>query len=292
MLLLAEFSAPKDLTATTYEDIRMKMALTKTFLSHGRSRESSLRYNLIRDPGPSPRYLPLTPPTILYNCLLSISRDRNYFINSENVKPDDDEHQFCNNDLCVENGTDVLGDHTEKHFCLLGEILNGAISNPVTLLCRGVNDRAYTVYIHAHDMDSQKRLFKDMRPGNSLAIFFPFSAFEEDGFTVGIDVLAANVIIFPLPLKEALAMNDEAIQFLKRDTSPRKCHGCGVKPREEALFRLFGRCGACNLFSYCSRDCQLNAWSSHKKFCKVLRVPEVKRMLLMNYGRGPICEGI
>merc|ERR1719397_1195306 len=30
----------------------------------------------------------------------------------------------------------------------------------------------------------------------------------------------------------------------------------------------FSRCGRCHIMPYCSRDCQLEHWSSHKKICK------------------------
>lgn len=100
-------------------------------------------------------------------------------------------------------------------------------------------------------------------------------------------------------------MNEQAVEFVDRNCAARKCHGCGeVKDKLD-------KCARCELFHYCNRvshlilrtkgallyalikhaeyllmslkECQTKGWDNHKKYCKVLKDENVKKMLLLDY---------
>lgn len=51
----------------------------------------------------------------------------------------------------------------------------------------------------------------------------------------------------------------------------KQCDNCGVA---EVGSKTLSVCGKCQLIPYCSRDCQAEAWKSHKKICRIIpRLP-------------------
>ncbi|KAI0798901.1 hypothetical protein GGR55DRAFT_671455 [Xylaria sp. FL0064] len=87
-----------------------------------------------------------------------------------------------------------------------------------------------------------------------------------------------NTQIMPLKLRDAITMDWQAKEFANRDGTPRRCHGCGSKAKAD-----LSKCGRCALFCYCNRDCQTNGWQDHKKFCKVLKDENVKKVLMLDF---------
>ncbi|KAI1818994.1 hypothetical protein F4861DRAFT_534809 [Xylaria intraflava] len=123
------------------------------------------------------------------------------------------------------------------------------------------------------------RLFEHFKVGNTVAVLFPASRQLVDG-SIAVDIhYTDTVLIMPLKLEEALAMNRLAIEFVNRDGTPRKCHACG-KVKEN-----LSQCGRCVLFGYCDRECQVKAWDDHKKFCKVLKDVNVRSLMLMDFNQ-------
>ena len=55
--------------------------------------------------------------------------------------------------------------------------------------------------------------------------------------------------------------------FESRETG--KCSACNASEAEAAAGKKFLRCGRCKLYCYCSKECQMKAWSAgHKVDCK------------------------
>ncbi|KAI1128546.1 hypothetical protein F5Y10DRAFT_174091 [Nemania abortiva] len=118
------------------------------------------------------------------------------------------------------------------------------------------------------------RVLESFKVGCTVAIFYPLAHAFLDG-TVGVRVEEIDkVLILPLSLSEVLAMNKQVVEFVNRDSKPRKCHGCGeVKDKLD-------KCAQCGLFHYCNRT---NGWGSHKKYCKPLKDQNVRKMVLLDY---------
>ncbi|KAI1180095.1 hypothetical protein F4777DRAFT_530936 [Nemania sp. FL0916] len=131
------------------------------------------------------------------------------------------------------------------------------------------------------------RILKNFRLGCTIAIFYPVHQVHEVVHRV-IGVLIREpdkVLTIPLSLKNALAMNKQAIEFVNRDGTPLKCHGCNE------IKTGLGKCARCELFCYCDRECQAEGWDDHKKYCKALKDKNIRKMLLLDYAtraNGPV----
>jgi hypothetical protein len=111
---------------------------------------------------------------------------------------------------------------------------------------------------------------------------------EEQGVTVstGEDYQTRLEIYQTMPplheYKEGLSMSfhygrefDSArtpADFEREDPTLERCHRddcfrCSISEEEETLI-----CSRCKAVSYCSKECQMNDWPSHKKHCNVLGV--------------------
>ncbi|KAI8624396.1 hypothetical protein F5Y19DRAFT_318158 [Xylariaceae sp. FL1651] len=212
--------------------------------------------------------------------LIQSWEDRDYFVTFRDIPGDhvDDDRYY----------EDMAGGLTyKKHWCLLAEIIQADTIIRPRLVCRDAVGREFVVAFYPDNQDDMPRLLAGFKVGNTIAIFYALGHAFLDG-SVGVRVEDADeVVIMPLNLHHALAMNKQAIESVNRDGTPRKCHGCGeVKDN-------LNKCGRCGLFHYCNRNCQEKGWNdkAHKKFCKVLKDENVKTMLSMdytNYGGGGI----
>jgi len=61
---------------------------------------------------------------------------------------------------------------------------------------------------------------------------------------------------------------DEIKQAARNDPRTGMCLACRKKAEDSTLFN----CSACGLLKYCSRECQVGHWSSHRSLCKVWRL--------------------
>ncbi|KAI1149017.1 hypothetical protein F4825DRAFT_464445 [Nemania diffusa] len=163
---------------------------------------------------------------------------------------------------------------SNKHSCLLGEIIQADTFIRPRLVCRDVNSRQLVVAFYPDNEAEMPRLQSGFKVGHTIAIFYPVSHGFLDG-SVGIRVETPDkVLIIPLQLNDVLAMNKEVIEFVNRDGTPRKCHGCG-QTRDR-----FDKCGRCEMFYYCNR---VKGWDTHKRYCRSLKDKNVKKMLLLDY---------
>jgi hypothetical protein len=55
-----------------------------------------------------------------------------------------------------------------------------------------------------------------------------------------------------------------ATEVMKMNIDKNSCGHCNKMPKD----KLFKRCSRCKVISYCSRECQVAAWSDHKIWCK------------------------
>ncbi|KAI1194060.1 hypothetical protein F5X97DRAFT_327899 [Nemania serpens] len=113
----------------------------------------------------------------------------------------------------------------EHHSCLLGEVIQA----DTFLRPRLVTDQT-----------EMPRLLKDFKVGYTIAIFYPVSHGFLDG-TVGFRVEKTDkVLVIPLGLRNVLAMNEQAIEFVDWNCAPRmSSHRMGHA--QEVLYGLEGR---------------------------------------------------
>ncbi|GAP88519.1 putative set domain protein [Rosellinia necatrix] len=175
-----------------------------------------------------------------------------------------------------------LGDSpppSATHECLLGQITQANTIVRPRLVCRDVDGREFVVALYAGGDDDagMARLLKGFRVGHTVAIYYPVGHQFLDA-SRGVRVEDTDkILIMPLSLDNALAMNEQAVEFVNRDATPRKCHGCGEAKQE------LDKCARCALFHYCNRECQTKGWDSHKKYCKALKDENIKKMLLFDH---------
>ncbi|KAI1422028.1 hypothetical protein F5Y12DRAFT_800153 [Xylaria sp. FL1777] len=178
-----------------------------------------------------------------------------------------------------------IGLYPEKHYCLLAEIvLTDTILRP-RLLCRDITGFKFTVEFYCRNETDMPRILEHFTPGNTIVLFYaPTHVFEDKSINIRLNSSRESMII-PLELSDAITMNKQAVEFVNRDGTSRKCHGCGeVKANLD-------KCGRCMLFHYCNQECQRKGWDEHKKFCKILKNENVKKMLALDYADisdGPI----
>ena len=56
------------------------------------------------------------------------------------------------------------------------------------------------------------------------------------------------------------------------------CAGCGKRPSSRSI----NRCEGCHIVRYCNRECQVQDWSFHKKFCRYLQHCSLQPPLLFH----------
>lgn len=183
-------------------------------------------------------------------------------------------------DTPFENDLSSLLEREDTQWCLLGEIIDAATLFRPRLVCRDVRGRDFVVAFYPDGGAAEpgmRRILKNFKVGNTVAIFYAVGHLFLDQ-TLGVRVEETDkVLVMPIPLKDALSMNKQTSEFVKRDAMPLKCHGC-----DEVRDNL-DKCGRCALFHYCNRECQMKGWDSHKQYCKVLKDENVKKLLLLDY---------
>ncbi|KAI1168064.1 hypothetical protein F5B18DRAFT_600129 [Nemania serpens] len=188
-------------------------------------------------------------------------QDRDHFITFRDAPPDWEFHDLA----------------YEQHSCLLGEIFQADTLLRPRLVCRDEKNCEFVVAFYPDDHAVMPRLLEGFKVGYTIAIFYPVGHVFLDR-TAGFRVeKTEKVLIIPLRLRDVLVMNEQAVEFVDRNCAARKCHGCGeVKDKLD-------KCARCELFHYCNRECQTKGWDNHKKYCKVLKDENVKKMLLLDY---------
>ncbi|KAI1347682.1 hypothetical protein F5Y01DRAFT_294534 [Xylaria sp. FL0043] len=169
-------------------------------------------------------------------------------------------------------------DRVKGHRCLLAEIISAENFIRPRLVCRDREGNEFIVAFYHDDEADMPRILKHFKPGNTIALFNAVGHSFLDG-SIGVRVENSHeCMIIPLKLRDAITMNRQAKEFVNRDGTPRRCHGCGSKAKAD-----LSKCGRCELFRYCNRDCQTNGWQDHKKFCKVLKDENVKKILMLDF---------
>ncbi|KAI0424549.1 hypothetical protein F5Y09DRAFT_324120 [Xylaria sp. FL1042] len=168
-------------------------------------------------------------------------------------------------------------DRVKGHRCLLAEIISAENIFRPRLVCRDIECNEFIVAFYPDEQEDMPRILERFKAGYTVVLFNAFGHYFLDG-SIGVRVEGSRqCMIIPLKLRDVISMNRQSIEFVNRDGTPRKCHGCG-KAKEN-----LSKCARCALFHYCNRECQMNGWADHKKFCKVLNDENVKKMLLLDY---------
>jgi len=144
---------------------------------------------------------------------------------------------------------DIANDPIMNIFCSIGPIFSNQN-------CYGHNTYGETVSI---SLPKDNNL--NIKAGVTLAILY--SKFDEPNHpSIHVDNANAcyvfNSSLFDL-IKQAMLLLDDA--DLKSEKKTRKCFECGSSTSK------LSQCGSCHLAQYCSKECQIKNWSSHRKLC-------------------------
>ncbi|RDA95113.1 hypothetical protein CP533_2140 [Ophiocordyceps camponoti-saundersi (nom. inval.)] len=168
----------------------------------------------------------------------------------------------------------------KRHWCFLGEVISETFSQRLEVY---VKDRSGALAPIAFDTSELGLGFVrrgEMKIGHTIAILYP-EKFIFDDSTVGIrQVCLETIKMFPVSIDAMLQLNDRLQEFcIVKDDALHTCHNC----QRKAIQML--RCGKCTLFYYCNKECQVAAWTDkgHKEDCKLLRDPELRDLLLLDY---------
>ncbi|KAI8872123.1 hypothetical protein GQ42DRAFT_161523 [Ramicandelaber brevisporus] len=143
-----------------------------------------------------------------------------------------------------------------RHWCYMGEILQVVSYGRVVLKVRDIDG---TVILVAFYIDNDKDLnLRELVRGSTIFIRYAHQHYFLDG-NVGIRIEdLETVLVLPYSMKTIL----EAHHTIAKG-GRKVCNKC--KAKDCTLC-----CGKCKT-AYCSRDCQVDDWASHKPLCGVLK---------------------
>ncbi|XP_077359181.1 putative protein MSS51 homolog, mitochondrial [Festucalex cinctus] len=78
---------------------------------------------------------------------------------------------------------------------------------------------------------------------------------------------------------KGIAFRNYKEMFQKMEETFKFCTGCNKLPEHVGEGNTLKRCVKCLNVYYCSKDCQVKNWPQHKKFCKMLRLVAIDRLV-------------
>eukprot|EP01083_Nonionella_stella_P146291 459961_1 len=158
-----------------------------------------------------------------------------------------------------------------RHWVLIGKIVE--ISCFVRPRAQVESRFGESFMVHFYLEDANHPTFfkwEDLKPGRTIAIFYPYRHDFMD-MTTGIrQTNADTVMVFPVSpavLSKAFGSIHKMTNSLKNDNLFRYCIFCGTKASTES--QTIKQCSRCKEVYYCSTDCQRYHWKqSHKKLCR------------------------
>ncbi|PFH60841.1 hypothetical protein XA68_10248 [Ophiocordyceps unilateralis] len=165
------------------------------------------------------------------------------------------------------------------HWCFLGEIVQHSFFLRLSILVRDGNGKSIPITFYTSEHGSSLVRNGEVKIGYTAAVLYA----EQHGFvdsTVGICQQALQTIkVFPVSMDGLMQLSDRLQKYATVDKDETTCHNC----QRKAASLL--RCAKCNLFSYCNKDCQVEAWhhKGHKADCKLLKDADFRSLLLLQW---------
>ncbi|KAI8866968.1 hypothetical protein GQ42DRAFT_165141 [Ramicandelaber brevisporus] len=180
---------------------------------------------------------------------MSVLLDARYFPSYKQLPSDDDvDEDFYD----ISYGIGQL----RKHWCYMGEIVEVI---PYVRVILKVRDVKGTVVMVAFYQDNTEYLDKSgLKLGSTIFIRYAHQHYFMDG-SEGLRIEdLSSVLVLPYSLKTILDAHRTIVKGSKK-----VCNKCKAKDSASC-------CGKCKT-AYCSRDCQVDDWPSHKSLCGVLK---------------------
>ncbi|KAF5637189.1 SET domain protein [Fusarium sp. NRRL 52700] len=165
-----------------------------------------------------------------------------------------------------------------RHWCFLAEIMDYVTLVRLQMEVKDVVGKTIPLFFYTDSRGSEiapSRLSK----GYTIAVLYAQQhafAFSEPGIRLEDPTL---IKIFPLSLRNLLALSDRVLKFSKETNGMMICHGC------EKQASSLKKCAKCSLFWYCNAACQKTGWvkKDHKGDCKLLRDGDLKGLFFLNW---------
>ncbi|RDA85398.1 hypothetical protein CP532_1949 [Ophiocordyceps camponoti-leonardi (nom. inval.)] len=168
-----------------------------------------------------------------------------------------------------------------KHWCFFGEVTAETFNKRLRIQVKDRSGASTPVDFQTVDHGLGFIRRGEMKVGATVAILYAEKfVFEEHA--VGIRLLGVETVkVIPASMDELMQMSDRIQQYATGKVGERICHNCDRKA-DNML-----RCGACNLFFYCNKKCQMTAWfeKSHKKDCKLLQDSDLRSLLFLDWDK-------
>jgi hypothetical protein len=151
-----------------------------------------------------------------------------------------------------------------RHWCVIGEIEIESFS-PIrkAMLFKTRWGEKVAVWFYNESFPIKTFSLADCKVGNTIAILYGERKVMADGST-GIRQEYPHVVyVFRAPMSVLLNASECITEG--------KCHSCKRDDAPEHPQRL-QQCSKCKVVKYCSRECQLSGWSSHKRVCSQMDV--------------------
>jgi len=187
-----------------------------------------------------------------------------------------------NVDLDFYETVDTSRYRPRRHWCFLGEIKDFTWIIRMQMAIMDVDGKTTQLFFYT-DGRGREIAPPQLQKGYTVAILYAqrhtFMFEREQGIR---HEHPQMIKIFPLSLKELLALSDQVQQFSTKLDGLRKCHGCGKKVPAASV----KHCSKCSFFWYCNRACQEAGWKEkgHKADCKLLKDPDLRGFFLLRWG--------